>query len=288
MAYAMTANEFRTMLLKAANIKTLYTKAGLGAPLGYGNNRTRYENNCTYNKNRKAMIEAASDDTFVFDCITLGKCIMGGWNANLKAVYGGTQVNNENENYKKGTFPTGMSYGKVRVPDYGTEIMIANCKDVSTDFSKIAVGEALWIKGHFGYYIGDGLAVECSPKWANDVQITAVLNIGKKSGYNGRTWSKHGKFPWIDYATQPTPEPTPGTKISINTPPVLKVGSKNGDVKIWQQLMVNNGISVGNCGIDGDFGSATKAATIDFQKKKGLVANGIVDEDDWTAGLNSM
>ena len=55
---------------------------------------------------------------------------------------------------------------------------------------------------HIGIYIGDGLCVECTPAWKNCVQITAVGNIGTKSGYNTRTWKKHGKLPYVDYTTK--------------------------------------------------------------------------------------
>ena len=50
-------------------------------------------------------------------------------------------------------------------------------------------------------YIGDGLAVECTPIWDNGVQITAVQNIGTKAGYHARKWQKHGKLPWVEYDT---------------------------------------------------------------------------------------
>lgn len=63
----------------------------------------------------------------------------------------------------------------------------------------MVIGEAVWMSGHIGIYIGDGLAVECTPKWENKVQITAVGNIGSKAGYNTRTWTKHGKLPYVDY-----------------------------------------------------------------------------------------
>ena len=53
--------------------------------------------------------------------------------------------------------------------------------------------------GHIGIYIGDGLAVEASPKWADGVQITAVSNIGTKAGYHARTWKKWGLLPYVDY-----------------------------------------------------------------------------------------
>lgn len=43
------------------------------------------------------------------------------------------------------------------------------------------------------------LAVECTPAWKNGVQITAVANIGSKSGYNARKWKKWGKIPYVTY-----------------------------------------------------------------------------------------
>lgn len=72
-------------------------------------------------------------------------------------------------------------------------------KEVSTDFSRIVPGAAVWLPGHIGVYIGDGLAVECTPKWRNKVQVTAVSNIGAKAGYNARKWTKWGKIPYISY-----------------------------------------------------------------------------------------
>ena len=75
--------------------------------------------------------------------------------------------------------------------------MITKCKDISTDFTKIEIGEVVWMSGHIGIYIGGGLAVECTPRWDNKVQITAC-NCSK-SGYNMHNWTKHGKLPYISY-----------------------------------------------------------------------------------------
>ena len=41
--------------------------------------------------------------------------------------------------------------------------------------------------------------IECTPAWKNGVQITAVANIGSKSGYNARKWKKWGKIPYVTY-----------------------------------------------------------------------------------------
>lgn len=48
-------------------------------------------------------------------------------------------------------------------------------------------------------FFGGELAVECTPAWKNGVQITAVANIGSKSGYNARKWKKWGKIPYVTY-----------------------------------------------------------------------------------------
>ena len=71
----------------------------------------------------------------------------------------------------------------------------------------ILPGEAVWKSGHIGIYIGDGLAVECTPAWYDKVQITAVGNLGGVTGYNVRTWIKHGKLPWVDYSVTQAAEP---------------------------------------------------------------------------------
>lgn len=169
----------------AQNYKTLYVMGCFGAPLT-GGNVARYCTNHSYNKaaDRTAMIKAAADKNppiYGFDCVCLIKGVLWGWNGDASKTYGGA------------------GYAVNGVPDIGADTMITKCAGVTTDFSKIEVGEAVWCAGHIGVYIGDGLAVECTPRWANNVQITAVANMGKKSGYNARTWTKHGKLPYIEY-----------------------------------------------------------------------------------------
>ena len=65
----------------------------------------------------------------------------------------------------------------------------------------------------------------------------------------------------------------------------LKNGSKGNSVKALQMLLIGNGYSCGNCGVDGDFGPATQAAVKKYQKAHGLSADGIVGEKTWTALL---
>lgn len=81
--------------------------------------------------------------------------------------------------------------------------------------------------GHWGLYIGDGLAVECTPIWGNGVQITAVLNIGSKSGYNVRRWTKHGKLPWVEYDTETVDKAVEAAKETIKA----KAGLADSTIK---------------------------------------------------------
>ncbi len=170
----------------AKNYKTLYVMGCFGAPLT-GGNVTRYCQNHEYNRaaDRTRMIKAAANQSppvFGFDCVCLIKGILWGWNGDASRTYGGA------------------GYAVNGVPDIGADTMITKCKSVSTTgWDKMEVGEAVWCSGHIGVYIGDGLAVECTPRWENNVQITAVANIGSKSGYNARRWTKHGKLPYITY-----------------------------------------------------------------------------------------
>ena len=188
----MKANVFVEKAVEIAkNFKTLYVMGCFGAPLT-GSNVSRYCNNHSYNRaaDRTAMIKAAGNQNppvYGFDCVCLIKGILWGWSGNASKTYGGA------------------NYASNGVPDIGADTMITRCLDVSaTGWANMAVGEAVWMSGHIGIYIGDGLAVECSPKWENKVQITAVGNIGSKAGYNTRTWTKHGKLPYVDYSESGT------------------------------------------------------------------------------------
>jgi hypothetical protein len=149
------------------------------------------------------MIKAVADKTppyFGFDCVNLIKAILWGWTGDKSKSYGGS------------------TYASNGVPDISADSMITVCKSVSNaDWANMTPGEVVWMKGHIGIYVGNGLCVECSPAWKNKVQITAVGNIGAKSGYNSRTWTKHGLLPYVDYSDQAAAGKTSSNASTVST-----------------------------------------------------------------------
>ena len=246
MATVMKASEFIEKLKDVANnYKTLYVMGCFGAPMTSANKKRWIEKE-HYGYNNKAArtkcINAASTDTFGFDCVNLIKAILWGWKGDKTKTYGGAK------------------YKTNGVPDVNADGMIKLCSGVTSDFSNIEVGEAVWCKGHIGVYIGDGLAVECTPAWKNKVQITAVKNIGTKSGYNARQWTKHGKLPYIEY------------DVKKETKPVKKE-SKIEDAYNFDKAIAGK-YKVVNCSsLHIRAGAGTTKASIDTLKKNEVVNN---------------
>lgn len=178
--------DVKTFVNKAKEIatkyKTLYVMGCFGAPMNDANKK-RYINHHTYNQKpqRMQMIRNATADTFGFDCVCLIKGILWGWSGNVNDIYGGAK------------------YGSNSVPDMSADGFFSYCQNKSTDFTSIQVGAAVWMSGHIGIYVGDGLVVECTPSFANKVQLTALGNVGNKTGYPSRRWSKWGLIPWVNY-----------------------------------------------------------------------------------------
>ena len=239
---AMSSGEFIARLKKAAKQPTYYVMGCFGAVIN-DKNIQRYVTSNAYNRNHAAKIRSEAIGKFGFDCVCLIKGILWGWNGNKNATYGGA------------------TYTSNGVPDIGADQMIRVCNDISTDFSKIIPGEAVWLSGHIGVYIGDGLVIECTPKWQNRVQITACANIGQKAGYNARTWTKHGKLPYIQYTSQAVPE-------SSQAP-------TNSEKAIWDYLMGITGNEYGAAGLMGN-----------LYAESGLRSNNLQNSYEKSLGMN--
>lgn len=198
----MTGKQLATKVEKIAkDYKTAYIWGGLGKPITAKTIKeavNQYSKNNTYAARAESLV--GQKKAFYFDCVGLIKSVLWGWSGDSSKNLGGAK------------------YASNGVPDISADQMITKCTDVSTSFSKIEIGELLWCKGHVGIYIGDGLAVECTPKWDGGVQITAVCNIGSKYGYRSRVWTKHGKLPYVTYSKEKT-EPAKKTSTSAKLDP---------------------------------------------------------------------
>lgn len=209
---------------------------------------------------RSVLYGLVGQNYFGFDCVCFIKSLLfWNWSGDSTNVNGGAKYD-----------------GKTDV----TEKQLLNlCSESSSDFSNIEVGEYLWTEGHCGIYIGDGFAIECTPKWDNGVQITAVHNIAEKQGYNGRHWEKHGKLPTVEYIAEAKDEESKN-QITVILPE-LKKGSKGNEVATLQRLLKSLGYDIGWYGADGDFGNATDSAVKKFQQDKKIACDGIVGYNTW-------
>ena len=56
---------------------------------------------------------------------------------------------------------------------------------------------------------------------------------------------------------------------------------KSVSIRIEEEMLKKLGYNIGKYGADGVFGNSTKAAVLNFQKKKNLAADGIVGPNTW-------
>lgn len=244
MAIIMTASEFVKKLKDIAkNHKTVYVYGSFGDPVTTSlltAKAKQYPKFYTASK-KTQLAKYVGKGYWGFDCVNLIKGVLWGWNANTAKSHGGAKYNSNG------------------VPDTNADGMIKLCTGVTTDFSNIKVGEAVWCSGHIGVYIGDGLAIECTPAWKNNVQITAVKNIGTKSGYNARKWTKHGKLPWINYDAKETSTKT--TTTSTTKTSTKEVKASEGADKFDKSLS-GTYVATGNVHMRNDAGITNKSLCV--------------------------
>ena len=236
----------------AKHYKTLYVLGCFGAPLTT-ENKNRWKAAQAYNRKtgRAAKIDAAGADTFGFDCVCFIKALLWGWQGDSAKLYGGAE------------------YASNGVPDIGEAEMLGLCSGVSTDFSLLQPGEVVWLPGHIGIYVGDGLVAEATPAWADGLQLTACNR--SLEGYPRRDWVKHGKLPWLTYE-----ETADGLQL-----PTLRKGDRSETVRALQFLLQGYGYALPRYGADADLGAETETALRSFQAARGLAADGICGPLTW-------
>lgn len=172
----MTSQEFINKLLNIVNnYKTIYAYGTWGQVLTNDiiNAKAKQYPGWYNTSNKNKLKNLVGKGYYVFDCVGLIKGVLWGWCGN-------------------GTKNGGAVYQSNGVPDVSANGMISKCSNVSTNFSNIQMGEAVWMEGHIGIYYKDGKVIECSPAFQDKVQIT---NLSQ------RAWKKHGKLPYISYTS---------------------------------------------------------------------------------------
>ncbi|TVP88134.1 MAG: N-acetylmuramoyl-L-alanine amidase [Alkalicoccus sp.] len=72
----------------------------------------------------------------------------------------------------------------------------------------------------------------------------------------------------------------------LGTEPLLKSGMKGPAVRKLQKKLESAGMLLKRYGADGVFGKETRQTVIDYQRKRGLIVDGIVGPETWRALLN--
>lgn len=111
---------------------------------------------------------------------------------------------------------------------------------------------------HVGIHIGNGDIIHCS----------GTVKRGKTTDRG-----------WTHYAV---PKGMNGN-VPTTDKPTLRKGASGEYVTLLQTMLIQRGYSCGASGADGKFGNATLNAVKSFQKKNGLVQDGVVGRATWSA-----
>ena len=165
-------------------------------------------------------------------------------------------------------------------PDKSSNSMFSWAKSQGMDWGAIdtlpdIVGLAVRFDGHVGYTVGGGYAVE----WRG-------FSYGcVKTKINGRGWTHWYKLPFIDYndgaASVPEKEIALGSRL-------LRKDMEGSDVKALQEALMKLGYELPDYGADGEFGTETKEALMDFQKHEGLEVDGEYGEKSHAALMDAL
>lgn len=116
------------------------------------------------------------------------------------------------------------------------------------------------------------------------------------AGYGRPDWSLVEQMSDSDYPeniptveeSEPTAEPTlalPEDRHYIHLQNGDGINHPIPEVKAWQNLLLAWGYNLGIAGADGEFGSMTTNATIQFQQRVGLTPDGVVDQEEWEQAI---
>ncbi len=148
-------------------------------------------------------------------------------------------------------------------PDKGANGMFTWAKKQGQPWGSIETlpdvpGLCLHKKGHVGYTVGGGYAVE----WRGTKWGCVRARIAE------RPWTEWFALPFIDYGNAPLPRQKR----------TLRRGSSGAEVREIQEFLNRHGADLA---VDGKFGKLTETAVRKFQKDHGLKADGICGARTW-------
>ena len=130
---------------------------------------------------------------------------------------------------------------------------------------------------HVGLFVGGDTVIEAA---GAKTGVTTSKITDKK-------WTNWGELTAVDYSgTEPEPAPAPEPEPVKR--PTIRRGNRNAYVKEMQLMLQDLGYSLGICGVDGDFGTATEKAVKEFQRDNGLSQDGICGPKTWTALISAV
>lgn len=183
----MTAQQFMQKAKDVEKTKTVYMWGTYGKPLTNALIDAKAAQYPKYNTPARVAYHKTlvGKGYSAWDCVGLIKGILWGWQPGKDVPYRGNTL----------------------VPDTGSDGMIKLCTHQSENFKTIVPGAVVWKTGHIGIYIGNGLVVEATSMTGADRVVTTYLsNLGKVNGYVGKSWTRHGRLPWVDYNAVIEPE----------------------------------------------------------------------------------
>lgn len=170
----------------------------------------------------------------------------------------------------------GLSYHHGSNSSYRSD---CECKGKLTKNMVLPVGAWVYTgtdsnKPHIGIYTGNGMVTEAAGTVQGVIQT-------KLHGGKWKYWGlgKGIEFEFLPYETIPVISKPTNSKPSATVKyPTVKRGSKGELVTQLQDLLSKDGYKLA---IDGIFGSGTQSCVRAFQKKHGLVVDGIVGPKTW-------
>lgn len=181
----------------------------------------------------------------------------------------------------------GALMGKVVVPDTPDPVVPTQPSESTNPVLKVgahssAVKVAQQRLIAHGYDVGSAGA----DGWFGEGTLKAVKAFQKDKGLTvdgiigSNTWTALNKEPEKKEEPAQPVQPSEPTEPSTNRP-TIGVGDNGAYVKEAQSMLKKLGYNIGSYGADGIFGNSTKGAVLNFQKKSGLDADGIIGPMTW-------